>query len=140
MLIPTTSSRCGSRNPGPILRRNNGATRRCLPLQFGNDIPSVTTDDFNKQAQYGTTISNPRLPGSKPVASCKDATLLTDPGESQAATASVNNGSNDGDRRAQSVNGNRGAGDESSPLATIKSRGSSRTRPLRIARAGRSRR
>jgi uncharacterized repeat protein (TIGR01451 family) len=31
---------------------------------FGNDIPGTTTDDFGKAAQYGTSISNPCLPGT----------------------------------------------------------------------------
>ena len=33
-------------------------------FNFGNDIPGTTTDDFGKVAQYGTTISNPCLPGT----------------------------------------------------------------------------
>lgn len=31
---------------------------------FGNDIPGTTTDDFGKATQYGTSISNPCLPGT----------------------------------------------------------------------------
>ena len=35
-------------------------------LNFGNDIPGVTTNDFAKTAQYGTSIDNPCYPGPSP--------------------------------------------------------------------------
>ena len=40
-----------------------GTGSSCV-FNFGNDIPNVTTNDFGKAAQYGTTINNPCLPGS----------------------------------------------------------------------------
>jgi hypothetical protein len=40
-----------------------GTGSSCV-FNFGNDIPGVTTTDFGKAAQYGTTIDNPCLPGS----------------------------------------------------------------------------
>jgi hypothetical protein len=76
---------------------SQAGTGAACRFNFGNDIPSVTTNDFSKAAQYGTTISNPCLPGSKPVAKCKDTTVPTDPNLCSAATASIDNGSNDPD-------------------------------------------
>jgi hypothetical protein len=66
-------------------------------FNFGNDIPGTTTNDFGKAAQYGTTINNPCMPGTPPVAKCKDVTVNTDPNLCSAASASIDNGSFDTD-------------------------------------------
>jgi hypothetical protein len=66
-------------------------------FNFGNDIPGTTTNDFGKAAQYGTTITNPCLPGTPPIALCTDTTVPTDPNLCSAASASIDNGSSDPD-------------------------------------------
>jgi len=66
-------------------------------FNFGNDIPGTTTNNFGKAAQYGTTITNPCLPGTPPVAMCKNVTVPTDPNVCTAAVASIDNGSKDDD-------------------------------------------
>jgi HYR domain len=66
-------------------------------FNFGNDIAGTTTNDFGKAAQYGTTITNPCMPGTPPVAKCKDVTVNTDPNLCSAAVASIDNGSFDAD-------------------------------------------
>jgi len=65
-------------------------------FNFGNDLPG-TTNDFGKAAQYGTTIDNPCLPGTPPIALCKDQTVNTDPNVCSAASVSIDNGSSDPD-------------------------------------------
>lgn len=65
-------------------------------FNFGNDIPGTTTNDFGKAAQYGTTINNPCMPGTPPVAKCKDVTVNTDLNLC-SANASIDNGSFDAD-------------------------------------------
>jgi hypothetical protein len=42
-----------------------GTGASCV-FNFGNDIPSTTTNDFGKTVQYGTTIDNPCLSGVPP--------------------------------------------------------------------------
>ena len=66
-------------------------------FNFGNTIPGTTTNDFGKAAQYGTTIDNPCLPGSAPIAMCKATIVPTDFNLCSAASASIDNGSNDPD-------------------------------------------
>jgi HYR domain len=73
-----------------------GAGSTCR-FYFGNDIPGTTTNDFGKATQYGTTITNPCLPGTPPVAKCKDVTVNTDPDLCSATVASIDNGSFDSD-------------------------------------------
>jgi hypothetical protein len=55
----TTSGTAGAFYPFYSQAGNGTACR----FDFGNDIPGVTTNDFGKIAQYGTTISNPCYPG-----------------------------------------------------------------------------
>jgi hypothetical protein len=42
---------------------SQAGTGAACRFNFGNDITGVTTNDFGKAAQYGTTIANPCLPG-----------------------------------------------------------------------------
>lgn len=76
---------------------SQAGTGSACRFNFGNDITGVTTNDFGKAAQYGTTIANPCLPGTLPTALCKNATVLTDPNVCFASAASINNGSSDSD-------------------------------------------
>ena len=43
-----------------------GTGSSCV-FNFGNNIPGITTDDLDRAAQYGTTISNPCLPTGKSI-------------------------------------------------------------------------
>jgi hypothetical protein len=76
---------------------SQAGTGSACRFNFGNDIPGTTTNDFGKAAQYGTTIANPCLPGTPPVAKCKDVTVPTDPNLCSAAVASIDDGSFDAD-------------------------------------------
>jgi hypothetical protein len=88
---------------------SQAGTGSACRFNFGNDIPGTTTNDFGKAAQYGTpptdsngfstgtTITNPCLPGTPPVAKCKDVTVPTDPNLCSAAVASIDDGSFDAD-------------------------------------------
>jgi hypothetical protein len=44
---------------------SQAGTGSACRFNFGNDIPSVTTNDFGKVSQYGTTIANPCFPGKR---------------------------------------------------------------------------
>ncbi|HXU81050.1 MAG TPA: Ig-like domain repeat protein [Polyangia bacterium] len=53
---------------------SQAGTGAACRFNFGNDIPGVTTNNFGRAAQYGTTIDNPCFPGQRP-------TVLTYNGE-----------------------------------------------------------
>jgi hypothetical protein len=76
---------------------SQAGTGAACKFNFGNDIPLVTTNDFGKATQYGTTIANPCLPGTPPNALCTDAIVMTDPNVCFASAASIDNGSSDSD-------------------------------------------
>ena len=76
---------------------SQAGTGSACKFNFGNDIPSMTTDDFGKAAQYGTSRDNPCMPGTPPVAICQNVTVPTDANVCTAASASIDNGSNDAD-------------------------------------------
>jgi hypothetical protein len=72
-----------------------GTGASCV-FDLGNDIPGVTTNNFGRIAQYGTSITNPCFPG--PVARCKDVTVDADSScQGTASGSDVNDGSSDPD-------------------------------------------
>ncbi len=75
---------------------SQAGTGSACRFNFGNDLPGTTTD-FGKTAQYDTTIDNPCMPGTPPVALCKDQTVPTDLNVCVATAVSIDNGSNDPD-------------------------------------------
>lgn len=79
----------------PFFSQSNTGTS--CRLNFGNDIPGITTNDFGKTAQYGTTINNPCLSGnydySLSISPPINRTILTGDAVTYEVTATLNSGS-----------------------------------------------
>jgi hypothetical protein len=58
-------------------------------FNFGNDITGVTTNDFSKASQYGTTIGNPCFPGVRETKLAYTGDVAQDFDDSATLTASL---------------------------------------------------